>query len=359
MSARNGVVETFLELVAIDSPSGDEAAIAEYVCRRLKAHGVDYEKDNFGNIIARRGAGDSLVLSAHLDTVEPGRGVRAIMQNNTIRSDGKTVLGADNKAAIAAILEVMEQMPVADGVAVEAIFTLGEEAGNLGARNLDYSLLRSREGFCFDSSNPLGTIITGAPFYERFDIAIMGRAAHSSRPEEALNLLPLVGELLGKLSLGAIDKDTVANIGMVTAGVARNVVPGEAHLAGEVRSFSGQGINDYLAAVEDIVRHVPGDSCKMTRERENEGYVLSADDPLLRSTEETVRAAGFTPLLKRTWGCADNCIFREKGLNVLNLGYGARRIHTTEEEIRVDELGGLVDIIQALVHKRRRVVTRS
>ena len=205
--ARERLTKTFMDMAAISSPSGKETRMVEYVVARLEKLGISSQQDAFGNVIAKLpGEGQPILLSAHLDTVEPAKGVMPVLEGGIIRSAGQTILGADNKAAVAAILECCEARK--GGRSLNIVFTLSEEAGNQGAWNLDYSLLEARQGFCFDSSKPLGTIISAAPFYDRFDIVLQGRAAHASRPSEALNPLPLLRELLSEVRLGAWDDHT-------------------------------------------------------------------------------------------------------------------------------------------------------
>ncbi|MFN4212497.1 MAG: peptidase dimerization domain-containing protein, partial [Microgenomates group bacterium] len=224
----NYLIQLFTQICQIDSPTGFEKDMADFVFNFANQYANLVKKDKFGNVYVRYGKNPKLFLSAHLDTVEPGRGIKPKIKDGYIVSDGKTILGADNKVAVAAILQLLKEAKEENGqYSFETVFTLSEEVGNYGAINFDYSLLLSKIGFCFDSSNPLGAIIVASPFYERFDLKIIGKEAHASKPDEAKNVLLPLKEILHKQKFGKIDKYSLLNIGVIKGGFVRNTIPGE------------------------------------------------------------------------------------------------------------------------------------
>ncbi|MCR4328364.1 MAG: M20/M25/M40 family metallo-hydrolase [Patescibacteria group bacterium] len=349
------ITNTFMDLVRIDSPSGEEGNIAAHIERVLDALKISHQRDNYGNVIARiEGKGEPRMLCAHLDTVEPGRGVQPVVENGVIRSAGETILGADNKAAVAAILEVFTVLCKRDvsHAPVEAIFTRSEETGNYGALNLEYSLIHAKKGFCFDSGQPVGTIIIAAPFYNRIDVALHGRATHASRPEEGINPIGILNAALSKITLGGLDDESIFNIGMIRGGEARNSVPDRIDLQCELRSYSEEKVETHTVAVRNIFQDAAahaGGGAAVEAVRENDGYSLTMDNAFLNATQERIQRIGIVPCFKKTWGCADNCIFRARGLEVLNLGYGAVNIHTAEEAITVRDLCEVSRVMLALL----------
>lgn len=234
------LVEQFMTLVKIDSATGDEDEITTYLLNWFKKRNIFVKKDTYGNIYAQiPGNKLPLFFSAHMDTVEPGKNIKPIIHNGYISSDGSTILGGDNKAALAAMLCAADHFIQSkiDHREIEFIFTRSEEVGNYGAIHFDYRLLHAKTGFCFDSGNPVGTIIQASPFYERFDITVKGKAAHASRPYDANNVLYFLSSFLREVTLGKLDDDSIINIGVIQGGDVRNTIPGELIIKGEIRSF--------------------------------------------------------------------------------------------------------------------------
>lgn len=353
MINKNRVIKTFCDLVAIDSVTGEEEIFAKEMVNRLKPL-VDFiTLDDYGNVYARlEGQGKPLFFAAHMDTVEPGRGIKPRVKQGEIVSDGRTILGADNKAAIAAILETLEVLQKAKvkKCPLEIVLTRSEEIGNLGAVNFDYSLLKAQKGFCFDSSNPVGTIITSSPFYERFDLQLIGREAHASRPEEAINVLSVLQRLLSKGKLGRLDKNTLLNIGIVEGGKVRNTILGQVVLKGEIRSMREENLLFHKGKILNILdTETRWLEARYEAEfvRENPGYVLQDDQ--LKEAEEVIRRCGLNVNKVISWGVSDANIFNEKGLTCINLGDGSEFSHTVSERIKVSSLQSLVKLMLGLI----------
>lgn len=338
------LLNTFLDIVQIDSPSGHETAMTKNISERLSAMNIESVIDDAGNVIANiPGEGPALLLNAHLDTVEPGRGVQPIIEDGIIKSSGDTILGADNKAAVAALLEALcvlkEQQTTHPPL--DIVFTVSEEVANNGAIALDYSKIQAKHGYTFDSGDPVGTITIASPYYNRFDIEITGTAAHASRPEQASNVLPVLQEALSAVQLGRISDNTVCNIGMIAAGHARNTIPGNVTIRGEVRSFYESELHSVTNNIINTFTSVATQQKMEIRHdvvMENEGYVFLEDDEFVQYTVRAVEKTGYTSVLKRSSECYDANIFNSNGIRVLNIANGAQHMHTVNEQIAITEL---------------------
>lgn len=349
------LIDLFIHICQIDSPTGEEQKMADFVYNFAKKYADFVRKDKFGNVYVRYGKNPNLFLSAHLDTVEPGRGIKPQIKGEYITSDGTTILGADNKVTVAGILEVLKELSKENSKnSFEIIFTLSEEVGNYGAINFDYSLLSSKIGFCFDSSNPLGTIITASPFYERFDLKIIGKEAHASLPNEANNILYPFQELLKKQKLGKIDKYTLFNIGVVNGGFVRNTIPGELVLKGEIRSFFEKNLvktkNKFLKILSRIEKKY---KVKIEKDfvRENPGYFHNSKKAkeIIKKLKNIFSKMELKPQEKIAWGVSDANIFNEKNLLVFNLADATEATHSKQERIKIKNLIKLKEIIKNII----------
>ena len=202
MADQERLVNSFCELVRIDSPSDEEEEVAQYLTGRLERLGLSVARDAHGNVIASEEGDNPLLLSAHMDTVEPGRGIKPRIQGHRIVSDGTTILGGDCKAGVAAILEGLEAV-VDEGLTrrpVQVVFTRGEEIGIVGATNMDYSMILAKESVVFDGNGPVNTITGASPTYMSFDVTVKGRAAHAGvEPEKGLSAIRIATEIINEL----------------------------------------------------------------------------------------------------------------------------------------------------------------
>jgi len=350
----NNLTNLFLDLVKIDSPTGHESLIAKYLIAFFSERRIRVCKDSFGNVIAKMGGyGEPIFLSAHMDTVEPGKNIKPVVKDGLIKSSGDTILGADNKEALASILYAIDHL-LENNIShrsLELVFTVNEESENLGAVNLDYNKIKSRGGFIFDAAKPIGTIITASPYYLRFDITILGKSAHASRPEMANNSILVFTDAMRNINLGKIDEKTIVNIGSISAGHVRNTIPGEMKLMGEVRSFE-QGV------VEEVSKNILiefkksakkfGSKIKSDILLENPGYEYDEDEPIVRYAQKILMENKINVIFEKYQGCSDANIFINENLRVLNLGNGSRNAHTVNEEISIKDLEKLSNLILSL-----------
>src|SRR5439155_3526314 len=255
------ITREFIDLVRIDSPAGEEAALAVDLAGRLTSLGLQVSNDHSGpstgNLIARweaSGPGEPILLTAHLDTVEPGRGIKPLLQDGVIRSDGTTILGADCKVGLAAILEGIRALGESDlpHPLVEVVLTWGEEIGHHGARALDFSSFEARRGFCLDALCPVGTIVNHAPGYDRLRAVFRGRGAHAgAEPELGISAIAAAAHAIATMRLGRIDDETTANLGMSQGGTARDAVPSEVVVEAGARSRDSTKLEAHVAHIPE------------------------------------------------------------------------------------------------------------
>ncbi|HOV78782.1 MAG TPA: M20/M25/M40 family metallo-hydrolase [Bacillota bacterium] len=351
------IVKEFLELAGIDSVSGKERQIADRLKAKLAGLGLEVYEDaagtlvgsDTGNIIGRMsgsGRGPVLMLCSHMDTVEPGSGVKPVIEQGVIRSSGDTVLGADDKAGIAAILEVLRLLKenrIEHG-GIEVVFTIWEEGGLFGSKNLDFSLLKARTGFVLDSDGPPGTIITRAPSQDRIGATIIGRAAHAGiNPEDGINAIEVAGHAIARMKLGRIDHETTSNIGVIAGGKAVNIVPDSVSLEGEARSLNAEKRKAQTESICRAIRETAsrfGASADIKVETLYLDFDLGEEAPPVKIAVRAAENLGLTYLLGKTGGGSDANIFNSRGISTAVLGIGMKKPHTTEEYINVSDLAG-------------------
>lgn len=358
------VLREFLELVRIDSPSFEEAAIARVLEAKLRALGFTVENDqagpSTGNLIARLGAaserGSTIALNAHMDTVEPGRGVTPAVCDGAVWSSGDTVLGADCKASLAAILEGVRAAMAAGRAIVpglEVVLTYAEERAHPGARALDLANLRAGVCFTLDAEAPVGTIITSAPAYHSLRAIFKGRAAHAGiSPESGVNALVAASRAIARLDLGRIDEETTANIGLIRGGTGRNTVPALVELEGEVRSRNDAKLAAQVQAITGAMREEAeriGAVVEIQVNKEYSAFTLAPDSAPIRYTARALERAGAVVKLDVTGGGSDANDLNVKGLPTAVLGTGMVGAHSVQEHIAVADLVLLSRVVAELV----------
>ncbi len=358
MIHRERIVGTFLELVAIASPSGSEDAIAAELERRLKALGLDAAQDAHGNVIASRaGEGDPILLSAHMDTVEPGRGIRPVFDGpDIIRSDGTTILGADNKAGCAVILEVIQSV-IDEGARtrpIEVAISRGEEVGLTGATNMDYGRIRSKVAIVIDSGGPPSSIQGQAPYHIVYTVEVRGKAAHAGvEPEKGVSAISIAAEAVLGLPQGRIDFETTGNVGVIEGGLVRNAVPDYCRIEGEMRSMEFEKVDTLVSRAKDhladVQRRHPEARIEGTFSESYPGYKLTDDDPAAKLVFGVLRFMGSEPNPRPVGGGTDGNIFRGHGIASIVIGRGGYNQHTKEEYLVIPEMLECARVIEACV----------
>ena len=358
------VLPLFLELAAIPSPSGREEAVAERVRAYLRDLGVEAEGDEAGNLLARLPAtdgdeGEPVFLCAHLDTVPPSGPIEPVVEDGVVRNSAGTILGADDKAAIAAILEgarllLAERRPHAG---VELLFTTREETGLEGAQAFDVERLRARVGAVYDYAGAVGEIVVAAPSGRTIDALFTGRPAHAGiNPEDGRSAVVAAARAIADLRLGRIDHETTANVGLVEGGSARNVVPATCRLAAEARSRDERKLAELVQEMLDCFAFAAAVSeCEVETSVDDKyrGYRLAPDDPALALARAALERAGFEPREVEVGGGADVNVFVQRGLSCVNVANGMAKVHTAEEEIAVADLEAMVGVTLELVDAAR------
>jgi tripeptide aminopeptidase len=296
-----------------------------------------------------------IFLSMHTDTVEPGKGIKPRLEGNRIHSDGTTILGADNKASIAATLEVIRWLQTSrpNHGDLELLFTWGEERGHLGAKAFDTTRLKSRMGFVPDGGGPLGTVIHRAPYYDSIRVAFIGKAAHAGiSPEKGISAIVMASRAVSRMKLGRISGETTANLGKISGGTGRNTVPERVEIEGEARSLALEKLEEqigYLRAAMEEAAEEAGGKVEIQVKREYDGFSVGKDEAPVKIALAASRAVGLNPVITSTNGGSDGNEFNAKGIQTIVLGMGGQGYHSTQESITVEELAKLAEWIGALI----------
>ena len=346
MANKDRLTNTLIELIKIDSPSGDEDAIDREVSARLSRLGLEVTHDGYNNIIAYLpGNGEPLLLSAHLDTVEPGRGIKPIIDGDVLRSDGSTILGGDCKAGLAIVLEALTAAKESGGDrrAVEVVFTRHEEGGLVGAHHLDFGLLSAKSGIVFDGEGPPNRVTVAAPSQNVVAAHITGRAAHAGlEPEKGLSAMLVAADILNRLPLGRIDSETTANIGRMESGLKRNIIPEQAMLDGEFRSRSNEKLawmeRQFRKVFDEAAARYPDAGIALDIVNTYQAYNVVEDNPAIKLVERALARLGLEPVLEASGGGSDANIFVARGITAVPVGIGVRSFHTTWETAVLPEV---------------------
>lgn len=353
---RERLVNTLIELIQIDSPSGQEAEIGAELARRLRALAMDVTVDAADNVLARWEAdGPYMLLSAHMDTV-PGVGIKPVVADGVIRSDGTTILGSDDKSGIAVILEVLTLLHEnGRHPALEVAFSVSEEIGLLGAKAIDPAWPCAREALVFDSGGPLHAIAYGAPGSDKITAIIHGKAAHAgANPEDGINAIQIAAQAIAKMSLGRIDEVTTANIGLIEGGQAVNIVPDRVQIRGETRSHDEAQLAAQTGAIctalERAVAAHPGARLELDVERTYRSYRLPPETPLLRRIVQTLAEMGEPePVWRLVGGGSDANVFNAHGLTAVPISTGMSSVHTNNEFIAIDDMAKSAEFLFKMV----------
>ncbi len=358
MINRDRLVKTFCDLVRIDSPSGEEEAVAQELIKRLEGMGLNVQRDDYGNLVANDGGNNPITLSAHMDTVEPGRGIQPLVERDRIVSDGTTILGGDCKAGVAAILEALESV-LEDGTphgAIEVAFTREEEIGLVGARNLDLSLLKGKEAVVFDGEGPPSQITSSSPTYIGFDIEITGRAAHAgAEPEKGISAIRIAAELITRFPQGRLDDETTFNVGTIEGGSVRNTVPENTTVVGEFRSRNLESLDGLTLQVNEVVDEVrklfPGAEIESHLHTEFETYTLDDTDPATQRVKAALTELGLTPEMHPSGGGTDGNVFRLHDISAVVIGMADHNMHTTREYVTIPDMVDAAHLCETLLRR--------
>ena len=350
------VLQEFYELVRIPCPTRKEREIADLMKTRLASLGAEVYEDNVGEKIGGE-AGNVfgyfkgnvegapvLLLSAHLDCVSPCIGIEPVLENGVLRSKGDTVLGGDDKSGVVAILEgirVIQEESIPHGD-IQVVFTISEEGGINGSKNMDAKDLKADFGYALDSSGSPGKVIVMAPGQYKIQSVFKGKTAHAGvAPEEGLNAIILAAKALAQVKDGRIDEETTCNVGLIQAGSATNIVPDICTVTSEVRSRNAEKLEALVAEVKETLERVAkenGGSVEVTPNRAYFPYVLEESADVVQRAVRAAQNIGLPALCAGTGGGSDANFFNRMGVPTSVLETGMSKVHTTEEFLLEEDL---------------------
>jgi tripeptide aminopeptidase len=369
MIDRDRLTDLFMEMCRVNTPARKEKALVDIIQPQLEALGLQCVRDNAnsvtggdcGNLIATLSGNvsgaPSIFFSSHFDTVEPNPNLKIVIDDGMIRSDGTSILGADDKGGMAPIIEAMraiceESIPHGE---VQLLLTVSEEIGLLGAHHIDRSLISARMGFVLDTGPPVGTVVYTAPTQDTLDITIVGRPAHAGfEPEKGISAIQVAARAIERMRLGRIDAETTSNVGIIQGGQATNVVCPEVKMRAEARSRDGAKLRNQVQHMMDTLHGAAGEFGADVDVKINhmyDTYSLAHESDVIRLAQTAARGLGLETGLRAAGGGSDANVFNGMGIPTCVLGTGMRNIHTHEECIHTDDLvrsaNWVVEIIKA------------
>lgn len=366
MVNQDRLVKSFIKYVKIGSPSRKEKEFADFIEEELKELGLDVYRDNSskdtgsntGNIIAKlKGIKDSspLLFSCHLDTVTPAIGIKPTIREGVIYSDGTTILGADNKAGIVALIEALRVIVESniDHGPIELAFSTCEEVGLLGAKNLEYDRIESKRAFVLDSGGTPGEVIIEGPGQDNIIAKIIGKPAHAGvAPEEGISAIKIAAQAINNMKLFRIDEETTANIGIIQGGEATNIITPEVSIKGEARSLNEEKLNLQSKHMEKVIQDAAkenGGKAEVKVAREYHAYNIDKRDEIVELVKKASTNLNLDFQAKGSGGGSDTNIFNQKGIRAVNLAVGERKPHTLEEHIHIEDLEKAARLVLEIV----------
>lgn len=355
MVNRERVVEEFIKYVQIDSETRSEGDFAKFIADELTKLGLEVKYDNAGekigsnanNIIATLKGNkdiDPVMFCCHMDTVTPGEGIKPIIKDDVIYSDGTTILGGDNKAGIAAIIEAIKVLKedAMDHGDIEVVFTIAEEGGLNGSKNLDYSMVRSKRAFVLDSGGDPGEIIIQGPAQDKIEVKIKGKPAHAGVcPEEGISAIQVAASAINRMKLLRIDEETTANIGVINGGKVTNIVTPEIELKGESRSLKNDKLDKQTAHMVECFEEAAkefGAKAEIQTSRSYGAFKIDENDEIVGIVKKACGSLGFNAHTTASGGGSDTNILNANGIKTINLGIGEKKPHTLEEHLKIEDL---------------------
>lgn len=357
------LVDEFVHLVSFDCESYGEREIANYLKAQLKELGLQVEEDGAGNIYGFYPAKDpatqyteGILLSAHMDTVAPGIGKQAVVhEDGRITSDGTTVLGADDAAGLAEIIETLrilkeQQLPHPD---IEVLFTVAEEVYARGSKVFDYSKIKSRIAYVLDMSGPVGRAAVAAPSIISLRVEVRGKSAHAGFcPEDGIHSIEIAAKAIARITNGHVDKETTVNIGTIQGGAARNIVPDQCIITGEIRSMNHEKALEQAALIQDIFEQEAtgkGGTVRVEITEEFQSYRIQKQEPVATRFVQACKELGLSGGLEDTFGGSDNNHFTAHGIRGIVVANAMNEVHTTKEYTSEEELVRAAELTLKLV----------
>lgn len=371
MIVQDRVIQEFMELVRVDSETGNERQIADVLKEKFSALGLAAIEDDSqkrtghgaGNLFVTwaadsGAAAPKLLFTCHMDTVVPGQKIKpSLGEDGWITSDGTTILGSDDKAGLAALFEairVIQEQKIPHGQ-VQFVITAGEESGLLGARAMDAGHLDAELGFALDSNGEVGAVAVAAPTQARVTMQIIGKSAHAGvNPEDGISAIQVASKAISAMKLGRIDQETTANIGKFAGGGPTNVVCDHVQLDAEARSLVQEKVEQQIAsmreALETTVREY-GAECEFRSEIIYPAFSFNAHDPVVQLAGRAITSLGLKTRLFSSGGGSDANVFNGLKVPTVNLAIGYEHIHTTKERIKAADIVKAAELVVAIVQE--------
>ncbi len=366
MINKERLLERFLSYVKIDSPTKSELEFAKLLKAELEEMGFQVYMDdageklgsNSGNLLARlegKKEAKALIFSAHMDTVSPSIGIRPEIRDGVIYSDGTTILASDDKAGVAAILEGVETAleNKLDHGDIEISFTIFEEGGLNGVKNLDFDRFKAREVFVLDSGGSPGEIIVEGPAQNKLDISFIGKKAHAGvAPEEGISAIEMAAEAISNMDLLRIDPETTANIGSINGGEATNIVTERVDIRAEARSLDNEKLEKQtqtmIRACQAAAEKYKG-SLELDVKNAYGAFKIDEDEEIVKNAKRACRDLGLEAYTAKSGGGSDTNIWNQNGFKAVNLGVGMKNAHTVEEHISIEDLENSAALVLKLI----------
>lgn len=356
--------ETFVRLCEIRSPTGEEREVADTIAAELRALGLEVSEDDAagpagagaGNLLARLpGESDEWVMfCAHIDTVPHKGQIEVVQSDGVFRSAGETILGADNKAAVAVFMELVARHAAEPPpIGIELLLTVAEEQGLRGAKAFDAGLLRSRCGFVLDHASAIGEVIVTSPTQQSVRADFVGVEAHAGiRPEDGNSAIAAAAAAISRMELGRLDEETTANVGVIAGGTSGNVVPGHCEIVAEARSLDAGRAAEVAGALSDACAwgaSEHGCDADVRIEELFRGYKIPPSSPALALAEAGLRKAGFEPERTATGGGSDANALIVDGFDCVLLANGTEANHTPDEAVSARNLDAMLEVCEGIV----------
>ncbi|WP_067836729.1 M20/M25/M40 family metallo-hydrolase [Amphibacillus sediminis] len=365
------LLNEFLRLVQIDSETGDERQIADTLKETFEHLGLEVVEDNSqsrtghgaGNLVCTL-KGDpaikSLYFTSHMDTVVPGQGIKPIVSNGYVKTDGTTILGADDKAGIAAMIEaihVIQAEKIKHGD-LQFIITVGEESSLVGAKALDHNLVTAELGYALDSDGKVGDIVVAAPTQVRFFARVKGKTAHAGvAPEKGVSAITIASKAISNMPLGRIDQETTANIGRFEGGQKTNIVCDYVEVLAEARSLDREKLDRQIHAMKAAFQQAAdqlGGEVEIEATEMYPGYRQQAGDQVVEIAKTAVKEIGRESNLRQSGGGSDANVISSYGIPTVNLAVGYENIHTTNEQMPISELIKITELVIAITKQMEK-----
>lgn len=369
MINKQRLLDEFLELVQIDSETKFETEIAKVLKTKFTELGLEVIEDDSmkttghgaGNLICTLEATteniDTIYFTSHMDTVVPGKGIKPSIKDGYVVTDGTTILGADDKAGLAAMLEAiktLKEQNIAHGK-IEFVITAGEESGLVGAKALDPSLMTAKYGYALDSDGKVGTIIVAAPTQAKVKATIYGKTAHAGvAPEKGVSAITIAAKAIAKMPLGRIDHETTANIGRFEGGTQTNIVCDLVHILAEARSLIPEKMEAQVKKMKEAFENVAsemGGRAEVEVDVMYPGFKFGDGDHVVEVAKRAAAKIGRDSELQTSGGGSDANVIAGNGVPTVNLAVGYEEIHTTNEKMPIEELEKTAELVLAIIQE--------